>query len=66
MRQPVQLVGPGVTADEIAAYFGITPERQAEIRELFRSYHEKHARKNGPRTNRASKKAASKKSAPRK
>lgn len=41
MRQPVKLVGPGVTPDEVAAAFGISPERQAEIRELFRSYHER-------------------------
>jgi hypothetical protein len=55
VRQPVELVGPGVSSEEIAAYFGITPKRQAEIRELFRSYHETNARQNGGKTKRTAK-----------
>ncbi|MGH9582893.1 MAG: hypothetical protein ACRD4O_08165 [Bryobacteraceae bacterium] len=35
MRQPVVLKGPGVTSEDVAAAFGISPERQAMIREIL-------------------------------
>ena len=66
MRQPVKLVGPGVSPEEVAAVFGITPERQAFIRELLRPYREANARQNGAKTKRTGRKAAGKKSASRK
>ncbi|MBV8827652.1 MAG: hypothetical protein JO108_00335 [Acidobacteriaceae bacterium] len=67
MRQPVKLVGPGVTPEEIAAVSGITPERQAEIREMLRAYLERTARQNGAKPHRAERKnTAHKKSSLRK
>jgi hypothetical protein len=66
MRQPVKLVGPGVSPEEVAAVFGITPERQAFIRELLRPYREANARQNGAKTKRTERKAAGRKSASRK
>jgi hypothetical protein len=35
MRQPVVLKGPGATSEEFAAAHGVTPERQAAIREIL-------------------------------
>lgn len=67
MRQPVELTGPGVSPEEVAAVFGITPERQAFLRELMRPYREAIARQNGARGKRAGRKAtAGKKSSSRK
>src|SRR5690242_2972465 len=66
IRQPVKLVGPGVSPEEVAAVFGITPERQAFIRELLRPYREANARQNGAKTKRTERKTAGRKSASRK
>jgi hypothetical protein len=35
MRHPVVLEGPGVTKEELAESLGVTPERQAIIREII-------------------------------
>ncbi|MBV9766890.1 MAG: hypothetical protein JOZ48_18745 [Acidobacteriaceae bacterium] len=66
MRQPVKLTGPGATPEEVAAVFGITPERQAFLRELARPYRESIARQNGAKTKKAPRKIASKKPSSRK
>jgi hypothetical protein len=35
MRQAIELTGPGASPEEVAAALGVTPERQAAIRDIL-------------------------------
>lgn len=37
MRQPIELTGSGASLEDVAAALGVTPERQAAIREILSS-----------------------------
>jgi hypothetical protein len=66
MRQPIELTGPGVSPEEVAAVLGVTPERQAAIREILRLRREENVPQNGAKSRLAGRRATKKKSASRK
>jgi hypothetical protein len=66
MRQPVELTGPGVSPEDVAAVLGVTPERQVAIRQILRLHRQGKAPQNGAKSKLAERKASKKKSASRK
>lgn len=66
MRQPVELTGPGASPEDVAAALGVTPERQAAIREILRLHRDGNSSENGSKHRIAGRKASKKRSGSRK
>lgn len=66
MRQPIELKGPGASPEDVAEALGVTPERQAAIREILRLHRQGNAAENGSKHKVAAGKTSRKKSASRK
>jgi hypothetical protein len=66
MRQPIELTGPGASLEDVAAALGVTPERQAAIRDILDSQLREKSPRNGSEHKLSANRATRKKAALRK